>query len=339
MIDAYCAPPGNGKGYLLCEAAIALRKSGRDVFLNLAGVRDRLELWDALEPDAGKRLGRLVVVDREWLLDPANYPTFDCDTFSDVRETGFLPGAVLVVEEAHLYFGNPKDVCKDSGERPVAQRVLKFFRQHRHFVRRFDDGSVQEADVLLDTQDLMSLHPQIRRQIRRTYVPESLVDAGLKRRIMLRKYPGARNTGKSDNYFMSKDMRVHDYYESVKGGAPAGVHKVDTQKRGGAWRWWHLIFPLVAVGAMAALAFVAPRAWAVFDRSAPTSSPSPSAPLPVAAAPVGSKPACDGSGIVLDTSDRTAFDGSVWRPVVVETGPDGSQTWDVGSCVFYFSGP
>lgn len=342
MQDIYCAEPGNGKGYLLCEAALRLIKMGRDIFICMNGVAEERERWDALEPDAGCKLGRLVVVDREWLLDPQNYPTFVGDTFSEVNPDGFLPGAVLIVEEAHLYFANPRELDKEAGERPVHQRILRFFRQHRHFVKRLDDGSVQEPDILLDTQDLISLHPSVRRQTRRTYVPENLVDAGLANRIKLYKYKGARVTGRHDTYHVTKDMRVHQYYHSVKGGAPAGVHKVDSQKRGGTWRWYHLGFPALAIAGIGTLVWVGPDVLNIFSADG-AHAQAVAAPIGARAAPAAppgtrlAKPECVGSGITLDLEDRTAFVGGVWVPAkVVQV--DAGEAWDVGDCVFFFGG-
>lgn len=333
--DLYIAEPGNGKGYLLCEAAMRLLKQGRDVFVFLDGVDKHLDRWDALEPDPGHKLGSLHILTRDWLLNPANYPTFGVN--NDVaNEGGLTPGCVLIVEEAHLVYANPKELVKEDGEKPLDNRVVRFFRQHRHFARTLHDGRMLEMDILLDAQDLMALHPAIRRVTRKTYQPFNMVDRGMPNTIQLTKFNGARLTGARQSFIIRKDLSVHQYYDSVKGGSGAGVHKVDSQKRGGYIRWYHKAFLAIPVLLIGLLAWVGPKAYSVLTGKGASAAAVPGGAVNVSTA-LAAKPLCNGSGVILDLTGRRVFHKGVWADVTeTAMGADGHAVWDVGPCRFRF---
>lgn len=328
-VSLYVGPPGSGKSYeAISSVVLPAFKQGRHVVTNIKGVRP--DYWRAtIEPDKGRELGTISVVDEEFFNDELNYPLMSRK--GEVLGDGAVqPGALLVIDEAYLVFPTGP-VYADDKEREakggggVTKRMVEFIRTHRHFVS--PDGVA--SDVVLISQDVMSLHPRIRAVAEFVATIRNMRHLGLAKRYRVNVYNSAKCTkasaiGESHRKY---NLEIFKLYKSFEAEGAAKVVLTDKSHR--AFKWYHAFFLVSAFGALA-YAFMG-----VDDARDALSAKGLTAALPGRA--VEKKKDCAGSGVLVDLTGRRAFVSGQWRAVgETVVGVDGRTRWDVGPCWLRF---
>lgn len=190
-IKAYVGRMGSGKSYEVVSTVIlgALRR-GRRVVSNIAGLnyeamRDLL-LSEGL-PEA--QIGELVQVEHEAVLLPTFWRT-DKDTEQEI-EAIIKPGDLLALDEVWRFWSGFSARGDDGTKRP--DRVMNFFRMHRHFTHP-ETGIA--CDVALITQDVMDISRQVRAVIEETYAMEKHTSVGSTKRYRVDVHQGGKITRK-----------------------------------------------------------------------------------------------------------------------------------------------
>ena len=326
-LSLYVGPPGSGKSYeAISSVVLPAFRAGRAIVTNIKGVRP--EYWAAtVEPDKGKQLGSITVVDEEFFNDELNYPLMSKK--GEVEAAGAIPaGALIVIDEAYLVYPTGP-VHADDGAREtkggvgITRRMVEFVRTHRHFVS--SDGIA--SDIVCISQDVESIHPRIRAVSEFVIKIRNLRHLGFSRRYRVDvfnnwKCTGTSRIGQSQRRY---SLDVFKLYKSFEADGAAKVVMTDKSHR--ALKWYHLLFLGLA---LALLVYAVTRvSGAKHALSARELTPF----RPVAAG----KPDCMGSGVLVDLTDRRAFVGGQWRAVgETKVGPDGHARWDVGPCWLRF---
>lgn len=327
-MSLYVGPPGSGKSYeAISSVVLPAFRQGRTIVTNIKGVRP--DYWRAtIEPEKGKELGSITVVDEDFFNDELNYPLMSKK--GEVLGDGHIqPGSLIVIDEAYLVFPTGP-VHSDDAEREakggggVTRRMVEFIRTHRHFVAA--DGVA--SDVVLISQDVMSLHARIRAVAEFVASIRNMRHLGLAKRYRVDVFNSWKCT-KSSMIGSSQRKYALDVFKLYKSFEADGAAKVVmTDKSHRALKWYHLLFLAVAV------ALVIYAATRVSGAKHALSAKELTTILPGRAV----KQDCAGSGVLVDLTDRRAFVDGQWRSVgETMVGPDGRTRWDVGPCWLRFS--
>ncbi|MGH6616183.1 zonular occludens toxin domain-containing protein [Sphingomonas sp.] len=309
-LSIYVGPPGSGKTYNAVESvAVPAARSGRTIITNIRGIVP--EIWsDRLGCDTDK----IVVVDDEWFKNEAHYPKMGEQLLG-----GIPSGALVLVDEAYTVFP-PGNI--------LTSRMIEWVRTHRHFV---SDGGVA-TDLVLISQDVMSIHPRVRSCVEYVSAVRNLRHVGFGKRFRVDVYGSWRMTKSTfiGQTFHKYDNSVFDLYKSFEAEGAAKV--VFTDKKQRAIKTRHIIFLLFAsllVGYAAtriSTAVHALKASEIGNQSLPV-------PLIVAARPFNATAACATvGGVIIDIESKEGFFDGGWKKVQVM----GDGSWRLGDvCTFY----
>ncbi|WP_313808831.1 zonular occludens toxin domain-containing protein [Sphingobium sp.] len=315
-LSLYLGPPGSGKTYeAIRSVAIPAYRDGRHIITNIKGVTP--DHWEAnIEPNKGKKCGSITVVDDEFFQDEKSYPLMTKDK---AIAPGLIPnGALVIIDEAYNIFPpSPKEA--------VTKRMIEWVRTHRHFVS--DDGIA--SDVVLISQDVMSIHPRVRSVGEFFTAIRNLRFLGISTRYRITVFTSWRMNAASKlgQTFRRYDVSIFSYYKSFQTEGTAKVVLTDSSQK--AIKWWHYVF----VGACA-VGIV----WGGLRTSEKVFGTDVS--IKDASAVSMLKPDCAGSGILFDLTTRKALVHGEWRDATIAPlSLDGRVGWDVGPCIFRFSKP
>jgi zona occludens toxin len=304
-LSIYVGPPGSGKTYTAVESiAVPAAKAGRAILTNIKGI----------DPDVwAQKLGcdpaQIRVVDDEWFRDSAHYPKMG-EAVSD----GIPAGGLVLIDEAYTVFPSGKDV--------VSARQIEWVRTHRHFVA--EDGVA--TDLVLVSQDVMSLHPRVRSVVEYVSAVRNLRHIGFGKRFRVDVYSSWRMNKPSHigQTFHTFDETIFALYRSFEATGPARV--VMTDRKHKAFKSQHAaaLLLIVALLGYAATRVNAAReavsAKGIVQKVEAGSVRSHGALLP-----------CDAvGGVVFDLEQRKVFHEGYWQAVRV--GPDGHWIVD-GVCI------
>lgn len=188
-IKAYVGRMGSGKSYEVVSVPIlgALR-SGRRVVSNIAGLNYEAML-DLLESEGVSResVGQLVQVEHAQVLEPTFWRT---DKDAELGVQAFIqPGDLLALDEVWRFWSGFSTKGDDGQKRP--DRVMNFFRMHRHFTHP-ETGVA--CDVAVITQDVMDISRQVRAVLEETYLMTKLTAIGSTKRYRVDVFQGYRVT-------------------------------------------------------------------------------------------------------------------------------------------------
>lgn len=186
-IKAYVGRMGSGKSYEVVSVVIlsALRR-GRRVVSNIAGL-NYAAFVDLLEAEGIPResVGQLVQVEHAEVLKPEFWRT-DKDVELNI-EAFVQPGDLIALDEVWRFWSGFGTKSDDGTKRP--DRVMNFFRMHRHFTHP-ETGVA--CDVALITQDVMDISRQVRAVIEETYRMEKLTAIGSTKRYRVDVFQGGK---------------------------------------------------------------------------------------------------------------------------------------------------
>jgi len=331
-VSLYVGPPGSGKSYeAIASIVLPAFQQGRTIITNIKGVRP--EYWaENIQPEKGKDQGTITVVDEDFFNDESNYPLMSKK--GEVQGEGAIPpGALIVIDEAYLVFPTGP-VYADDKEREakggggVTRRMVEFIRTHRHFVS--SDGIA--SDVVLISQDVMSLHARIRAVAEFVATIRNQRHLGLSKRYRVNVYNSFKMTkstaiGESQRKYKPE---IFNLYKSFEADGAAKVVMTDRSHR--ALKWYHIAFVVAAVCAVGyALSRVSAATHAL---SAKELTSRANAVVPSSST---TKPICAGSGLLVDLSQRRVFREGSWHAIGESKMVDGHLHWDVGPCWLRFS--
>ena len=190
-IKAYVGRMGSGKSYEVVSTVIlgALRR-GRRVVSNIAGLNyDAMREMLLAEGLPEAQIGELVQVEHEAVLLPTFWRT-DKDSELEIDAT-IKPGDLLALDEVWRFWSGFAARGDDGSKRP--DRVMNFFRMHRHFTHP-ETGIA--CDVALITQDVMDISRQVRAVIEETYQMEKHTAIGSTKRYRVDVHQGGKITRK-----------------------------------------------------------------------------------------------------------------------------------------------
>lgn len=319
-LSLYVGPPGSGKSYeAISSVVLPAFKSGRSIVTNIKGVRP--DYWEAnIEPAKGCDQGTITVVDEDFFRDELNYPLMTKG--GEVAASGAIPpGALVVIDEAYTVF--PTGAARETG---VTPRMIEYVRTHRHFVSA--DGVA--SDLVLISQDVMSLHPRIRAVAEFVATVKNMRYLGLAKRYRVNVFSSWRMNKASaiGEAHRRYSPDVFKLYKSFEADGAAKVVMTDKSHR--ALKPYHLLFVALAVGLIVYAATRINGARLALSAKELTASKGAVAPA--------AKPDCAGSGALVDLADRRVFLDGVWKDVgETKVGADGKLRWDIGPCFLRFS--
>jgi len=330
-VSLYVGPPGSGKSYeAIASIVLPAFQQGRTIVTNIKGVKP--EYWaENISPEKGKEQGTITVVDEDFFNDESNYPLMSKK--GEVQGEGSIPaGALIVIDEAYLVFPTGP-VYADDQEREakggggVTRRMVEFIRTHRHFVSA--DGVA--SDVVLISQDVMSLHARIRAVAEFVATIRNQRHLGLSKRYRVNVYNSWKCT-KTSAIGESQRKYKEDIFKLYKSFEADGAAKVVmTDKSHRALKWYHIAFVLVAVGL---LGFAISQFSGARDALDAKKIGKGARTAPVAGT---TKPICAGSGLLVDLDQRRVFREGKWHAVGEDKIIGGRVHWDVGPCWLRFS--
>lgn len=186
-IKAYVGRMGSGKTYeVVTEVILGALRNGRRVVSNIAGLNyEAMKAFLVGEGIPEDLVGELVSIDHAKVSEPTFWRT-DKDVELGI-EAFIQPGDVLALDEIWRFWNGFSTKDDDGKKRP--DRVMNFFRMHRHFTHP-ETGIA--CDVALITQDPMDLSRQIRSVVEETYYMEKLTAIGSTKRYRVDIFQGGR---------------------------------------------------------------------------------------------------------------------------------------------------
>lgn len=236
-IKAYVGRMGSGKTYEVVTSVIlpALAR-GRRVISNIAGL-DYEDFCAVLVEDGVPfdKIGKLVQVSHDDVLRSEFWLT-DKDSISD-RVHGFLdkitgepvhcvqPGDLVALDENWRFWEGYSD-------RKMPDRVMNFFRMHRHFTHPETGIS---CDVALISQDVMDFSRKVRAVIEETYYMQKHTAVGSTKRYRVDVHQGGKITRSPLRQLQRfYDPRYFPLYSShsLKQAGSADAKEENIDKRG-----------------------------------------------------------------------------------------------------------
>lgn len=242
-ITAYTGTPGSGKSYALVQDVILpALLAGRRVVGNVAGCsNDRFQAYGG----GGKVLGEYVAFEGKDALERAFFPTEDEPEGKTVRG-----GDLLVFDELRLTFPKRGSLLNPDFE--------AFLRWHRHLA---SDGVA--TDVVLCSQLIGDVHPDIRGLVERSYRFRKLSAVGLSKAYAYSVFEGSEQKTKYRDGNGRFRKEIFDLYKSydVEGD---DVSELKTDKRASAFgklQWGIAAVTLLAIplGAWGMVRFLFPE--------------------------------------------------------------------------------
>lgn len=176
-IKVYTGLMGSGKTYeVVSEVILGALRKGRRVVSNIAGLD--FEAMKALLLEDGHSegaIGSLVTVDHSAVMEP-NFWRTDKDQALGI-EAFIQPGDLVALDETWRFWDGFGMYDADRKKRP--DRVMNFFRMHRHFTHP-DTGIA--CDIAFITQDVMDLNRSVRAVVEETYRMTKLNAVGMSKR-------------------------------------------------------------------------------------------------------------------------------------------------------------
>lgn len=233
-IKAYVGRMGSGKTYEVVSSVIlAALARGRRVISNIAGL-DYDEFYTVLIEDGipADKIGKLVQVSHDDVMRPDFWMT-DKDSLQD-RANGLVdvktgemmhciqPGDLIALDENWRFW-------EGFAARNMPDRVMNFFRMHRHFTHP-ETGTA--CDVALISQDVMDFSRKVRAVIEETYYMEKLTAVGSTKRYRVDVHQGGKTSRKPLRQLQrSYDPRYFPLYSShslkQEGAADAKEENID----------------------------------------------------------------------------------------------------------------
>lgn len=185
-IKAYVGRMGSGKTYEVVSSVIlpALAR-GRRVVSNIAGL-DIDEIRGLLVEQGVPldKIGELVQVSHDAVMVPEFWRT-DKDQTEGV-ESFIQAGDLVALDEIWRFW-------EGFANRKMPDRVMNFYRMHRHFTHP-ETGVT--CDVAIITQDVLDIARKVRAVIEETYGMEKLTAIGSTKRYRVDVFQGTRTTRK-----------------------------------------------------------------------------------------------------------------------------------------------
>lgn len=185
-IKAYVGRMGSGKTYEVASVVIyKALASGRRVVSNIAGLD--IDAYKDLMLEEGipeERIGQLIQVSHEDVVKPEFWRT-DKDEAEGVQSF-IQPGDLVALDEIWRFW-------EGFAGRKMPERVMNFYRMHRHFTHP-ETGTA--CDVAIITQDVLDIARKVRAVIEETYYMEKLTAIGSTRRYRVDIFQGTRTSRK-----------------------------------------------------------------------------------------------------------------------------------------------
>lgn len=255
-IKAYVGRMGSGKSYEVVSVVIlsALRR-GRRVVSNIAGLNYDAFV-DLLESEGVSResIGQLVQVEHSAVLQPTFWRT---DEDAELAVDAFVqPGDLVALDEVWRFWLGFAAKGVDGQKRP--DRVMNFFRMHRHFTHP-ETGVA--CDVALIAQDVMDISRQVRVVIEETYRMEKLTAIGSTKRYRVDVFQGGKiSRAPLRQLQRSYDSRFFPLYSSHSqkqdGSADAKEENIDGRGNILSGMLFKIVIPVGVLVALAAVWFV-----------------------------------------------------------------------------------
>lgn len=247
-IKAYVGRMGSGKTYEVVSVVIlgALAR-GRRVVSNIAGLQYEamVDLLVAQGIDPAK-IGQLVHVEHSAVMEPTFWRT-DKDIEQGI-DSFIQPGDLVALDEIWRFW-------EGFGARAMPDRVMNFYRMHRHFTHA---ESGVACDVALITQDVMDMSRKVRAVIEETYRMEKLTAIGSARRYRVDVFQGGKTTRKPlrqiQRTYEDKYFPLYKSHSQAQEGA-AGPKEENIDGRGNILKGalFKIVLPiglLVMIGAL-----------------------------------------------------------------------------------------
>lgn len=223
-IKAYCGRMGSGKTYEVASVVIfQALSSGRRVVSNIAGL-DYQAFVDLITASGieQEKIGHIYAVSHEQVLQPEFWLT-DKDAEQDIKAI-IEPGDVLVLDEVWRFWDG-------FSAKAMPERVMNFFRMHRHFTH--PDTGVS-CDVAIITQSVMDISRRVRSVVEETYVMTKLTALGATKRYRVDIFSGSKTTGNPIRQLQrSYDPKFFGLYKShsqaVDGSAGPKEENIDSR--------------------------------------------------------------------------------------------------------------
>lgn len=183
-IKAYVGRMGSGKTYeVVSEVIVGALRRGRRVVSNIAGLDyDAIRAMLEVEGIPVEHVGTLVQIEHVDVLTP-NFWRTDKDTEQGI-EAFIQPGDLVALDEIWRFWDGFAD-------RKMPDRVMNFYRMHRHFTHA-ETGLA--CDVALITQDVLDISRKVRAVVEETYYMEKLTAIGSTRRYRVDIFQGTRTS-------------------------------------------------------------------------------------------------------------------------------------------------
>jgi zona occludens toxin len=313
-LSIYVGPPGSGKTYNAVESvAVPAAKSGRTVLTNIKGIKP--EVWaDELGCDPAS----IIVVNDDWFKDEHHYPRMGDP---ELLVGGIPAGALVLIDEAYTVFPTDKDA--------VTARMIEWVRTHRHFVA--EDGTA--TDLVLISQDVMSIHARVRSVVEYVSAVRNLRHIGFGKRFRVNVFSSWRMNKSTaiGQSFHKYDRKIFRLYKSFEAEGAAKV--VFTDKKQRAFKAKHAAFLALIIGLLGYAATGIDDARNALDAKAvsnpATASSLLAGPTVVSNAAPQNLPCSAVGGVIIDYENGKAFYGSQWHSY--QSMEDGSL--DLGICI------
>jgi zona occludens toxin len=296
-IKLYTGRMGSGKTYEVVSVVIVGALSrGRRVVSNIAGLNfEAMKDFISSDGTHGNRIGELVQVRHEDVLDPCFWRSDDDKDKKENGKVSLLPGDLLVLDEVWRFWEG------FLASRKMPPPVMNFFRMHRHYVHS-ETGFT--CDIALITQDVMDVSRSVRAVVEEVYVMTKLTAIGSSSRYRIDIYDGSRVNGRYPFRSIQRqyDPKFFVFYSSHSqkedDGVVANEENIDDRGNIFKGKFFRLVIPLCVV----MLVFSVYKVVSFFDvedkvkasrfSAAPSSSsPSSSSPAPAPAPPAFSRSA------------------------------------------------
>lgn len=247
-IKAYVGRMGSGKTYEVVSVVIlgALAR-GRRVVSNIAGL-DYPSMLDVLVAGgvAADQVGELVQIEHAKVLEP-NFWRTDKDAGQGI-EAFIQPGDLVALDEIWRFWEGFSD-------RKMPERVMNFYRMHRHFTHSVTGLA---CDVALITQDVMDIARKVRAVIEEIYSMEKLTAIGSTKRYRVDVHQGGKTSRRPlrsiQRSYEEKYFPLYKSHSQAQEGG-AGPREENIDQRGNILRGalFRVVLPLgvlVMVGAV-----------------------------------------------------------------------------------------
>ncbi|KAF0162991.1 MAG: zona occludens toxin [Rhodocyclaceae bacterium] len=224
-IKAYVGRMGSGKTYeVVASVIVPALARGRRVVSNIAGL-DADEIRGLLVEQgvALDQIGELVQITHDDVIKPEFWRT-DKDQAEGV-DSFIQPGDLVALDEIWRFW-------EGFAGRKMPERVMNFYRMHRHFTHP-ETGVA--CDVAIITQDVLDIARKVRAVIEETYGMEKLTAIGSTKRYRVDVFQGTRTSRRPLRQLQrTYDPRFFPLYSShsqkKEGDADAVEENID--KRG-----------------------------------------------------------------------------------------------------------